>query len=248
MHSLPAFLAFAAVGFVAQMIAGTLGMAYGVTSTSILLALGVPPAVASATVHAAGCLTTGASGISHHTFGNVDWRLVRRLAVTGGLGAVAGAYVVVRVPAQRVTPYIAGYLLIMGIMIVMKTWRPFAPRSVQSHLPTLGLVGGFFDAFGGGGWGPIVAGTLLVRGNEPRTAVGSVNFSKFFVTVAASVTFFFTIGLSQWLEIAGLAAGGVVAAPLAAYLCDRIPARPMMAAVGTLIVALSVRTIVLALR
>jgi uncharacterized protein len=248
MHSLPAFLAFAAVGFVAQMIAGTLGMAYGVTSTSLLLALGVPPAVASATVHAAGCLTTGASGLSHHSFGNVDWMLVRRLAPTGALGAVAGAYLVVRVPANRMTPYMAAYLLIMGIMIVFKAWKAYVPRRVETHLRTLGFAGGFFDAFGGGGWGPIVAGTLLVRGNEPRSTVGSVNFGKFFVTVAASITFFFTIGLSQWVEIAGLAAGGVAAAPLAAWLCRRVPTRPLVAAVGVLVMALSIRTIVLALR
>ena len=142
----------------------------------------------------------------------------------------------------------AAYLLIIGVVIVVKAWKRYVPRKVETHIRSLGLIGGFFDAFGGGGWGPIVAGTLLVRGNEPRSTVGSVNFGKFFVTVAASITFFATIGLNQWLEIAGLAAGGVVAAPLAAYLCHKVPARPMIAAVGILIAALSIRTIVLASR
>jgi uncharacterized membrane protein YfcA len=248
MHDLPAFLAFAAVGFVAQMIDGMLGMAYGITSTSLLLTLGLPPAVASATAHAAECLTTGASAASHYKFGNVDWRLVKRLAFTGVVGAVTGAYILVRVPGNRMKPFIAAYLLIMGVIILMKAWKQFVPRHVESHVSTLGLAGGFFDAIGGGGWGPIVTGTLLARGNEPRKTIGSVDFSEFFVTVAASITFFATIGLKYWLAIAGLATGGVAAAPIAAYLCHKVPARPMMACVGVLVIALSIRTIVLALR
>lgn len=236
------------IGFVAQTVDGILGMAYGVTSTTLLLTFGIPPAVASATVHAAEVVTTGASALSHHAFGNVDRKLVKRLLIPGVIGAVIGAYVLVNVPGDRMKPIIAAYLLVMGVVILLKAWKPFVPKAVESHVATLGLVGAFCDAIGGGGWGPIVTGTLLARGNEPRTTIGSVNFSEFFVTVAASITFFLTIGLSHWTVIVALAIGGVVAAPFAAWACKRIAPRPLLAIVGLLVVGLSVRTIVLAFR
>ena len=239
------FLGYVLAGFLAQLVDGALGMAYGVTASSLLLTYGIPPAATSATVHAAECLTTGASALSHHAFGNVDRVLLKRLLLPGVLGAVCGAYLLVRLPGDALRPYVAAYLLVMGCVIVLKAFRTFPPRNVTSHLAPLGFFGALADAIGGGGWGPIVATTLVARGNSPRTTIGTVNAVEFFVTVAASVTFFVTLGLTHWRMIAGLALGGVLAAPLAAWACRRVPMKPLMIAVGVLVVLLSVRTLVL---
>ncbi len=244
------FFLFVLVGFIAQLIDGILGMAYGVSATSFLLSLGIAPAVASASVHAAEVVTTGFSGLAHLRFGNVDRTVVRRLLIPGVIGAVAGAYLLVSIPGDALKPWIAGYLLVMGVIILSKAIRFRKPDGEERHhhLVPLGLTGGFFDAIGGGGWGPIVTGTLVARGNSPRFTIGSVNFAEFFVTAAASATFIATIGLSYWVAIAGLAVGGAVAAPLAAWATSRVPARPLLVLVGLTVVALSIRTIVLALR
>jgi uncharacterized protein len=242
------FLLFVLVGFVAQMIDGILGMAYGVSATTFLLSFGVPPAIASASVHAAEVVTTGVSGISHHLFGNVDRTIVRRLVIPGVAGAVAGAYLLTSFPADAIRPWIAGYLLIMGMIILSKALvrrREQAKEIKDQALAPLGLAGGFFDAAGGGGWGPIVVGTLLARGNTPRKTIGSVNAAEFFVTLAASITFVLTIGLSFWPAIAGLAIGGAIAAPMAGWAVSRVPARPLLALVGLLVIVLSLRTILL---
>ncbi|MGZ4777799.1 MAG: sulfite exporter TauE/SafE family protein [Thermoanaerobaculia bacterium] len=239
---------FIIVGFAAQMIDGILGMAYGVSATTFLLAFGVSPAIASASTHAAEVVTTGFSAASHFGFGNVNRRLVKALLIPGIIGAVLGAYILVTVPGDRMKPFTAAYLLVMGVIILSKAWQKREHREVHTHIIPLGFAGGFCDAIGGGGWGPIVTGTLLARGNEPRETIGSVNFAEFFVTVAASATFFVTIGFSQWTAIAGLAIGGAIAAPIAAWAVRRIPARPMLAVVGVLVILLSLRTIYLALR
>ncbi len=237
------FLWYVFAGFVAQLIDGSLGMAYGVTASTLLLGFGVPPAATSATVHAAECFTTGASAISHHAFGNVDRLLFRRLLIPAIIGAVLGAYILTSIPGEVIRPYMAGYLLIMGGIIVLKAFREFPPRTVTTHLGPLGFVGALLDALGGGGWGPIVATNLIVRGNDLRLTVGSVNAVEFFVTLAASVTFILTIGLSHWSIILGLAIGGVLAAPIGAWACKRIPVKPFMILIGLLVIALSVRTI-----
>ena len=238
-------LTYIVIGFIAQMIDGTLGMAYGISASSLLLSLGLPPATVSATVHAAECFTTGASGLSHHYFGNIDKQLFRRLVIPGVIGAVVGAYVLVSVPGEKFRPFVAAYLLVMGVIIVLRVFRPIPPVSVASHVVPLGLVGAFVDAVGGGGWGPVVASTLIARGNQARTTVGSVNAAEFFVTLAASVTFILTIGLGYWRVIAGLAIGGVVAAPIGAWACKRIPHKPFMMLVGLLVIVLAIRTIML---
>lgn len=235
------------VGFIAQMIDGTLGMAYGVSATSLLLTQGIAPAVASATVHAAEVFTTGISGVSHHYFGNVDRRLFWRLVIPGVIGAVIGAYILSQIPGERFKPVIAAYLMGMGILIVVRVFKTVPPLSVTTHLTPLGFFGAFIDAIGGGGWGPVVASTLIARGNHARTTVGSVNAAEFFVTLAASVTFMITMGLSHWPIILGLALGGAVAAPLGAYACKRIPHRPFMLLVGLLLIGLSIRTLIKAL-
>jgi len=205
----------------------------------------MPPAATSATVHAAECLTTGASAVSHHAFGNVDRTLLRKLLLPGVLGAVCGATILVRLPGDVLRPYVAGYLLVMGCVIVLKAFRTFPPRNVTTHLAPLGFFGALADAIGGGGWGPIVATTLVARGNSPRQTIGTVNAVEFFVTVAASVTFFFTLGLTHWPVIAGLAVGGVLAAPLAAWACRHVPMKPLLIVVGVLVILLSVRTLAL---
>ena len=241
------FLFFVVVGFVAQMVDGALGMAYGVISNTLLLAMGLPPAVASASVHAAEVVTTGVSGVTHHAFGNVDRGLLKRLAIPGVVGAALGAHALVSVPGDAVKPYIALYLLSMGVLILWKTLRgqPAERRDVR-HVSILGLAGGFCDAVGGGGWGPVVTSTLVARGHNPRMTIGSVNLAEFFVTVAASVVFILTIGLSNWSTVLALIAGGVLAAPLAAYTTRLIPARALMGLVGALIVLTSLRTLALA--
>lgn len=236
-------LLYVTAGFLAQLVDGALGMAYGVTASSLLLSLGFPPATTSATIHAAECFTTGASALSHGAFGNIDKFLFRRLLIPGVLGAVTGAYILASFPGEILKPIVAWYLLVMGCMIVMKAFRQFPPRSVRTHLIPLGFGGALVDAVGGGGWGPIVASTLIVRGNDLRLTVGSVNAVEFFVTLAASITFVLTIGVTNWPMILALGAGGLIAAPLGAWACTRVPVRPFMVAVGLLVIGLSLRTL-----
>lgn len=238
-------LQYALVGLVAQLIDGALGMAYGITATSLLLSVGVPPPIASATVHTAECFTTGASALSHHAFGNVNRELFRRLVLPGMIGAVLGAWLLSSFPLDFFTPVIAVYLLVMGLIIVLKAFREFPPRTVSRHIAPLGLVGGFLDAVGGGGWGPIVASTLVARGSEVRQAIGSTNAVEFFVALAATATFVVGIGITGWEIVVGLAIGGVIGAPLGAWLCKRLPIRPFMMLVGTIIVLISLRTLFL---
>ena len=237
------FLSYVAIGFAAQLVDGALGMAYGVTASSLLLGMGVPPAVSSATVHAAECFTTGTSALSHHAFGNIDKRLFRRLLLPGMAGAGVGAYLLTRVDGDMLKPWIAGYLLIVGAVILIKAFRDFPPRQVTTHLTPLGFFGALIDAIGGGGWGPIVASNLLARGNEFRLTVGSVNAVEFFVTLTASAVFLMTLGLGHWQIIVGLAIGGVAAAPLGAWLVKRVRPKPMLMFVGLVVIALSLRTL-----
>jgi len=239
---------FAIVGFIAQMIDGALGMAYGVSSSTFLLSLGVPPVAASASVHTAEIFVSGISGLSHLRFGNVDRKLFRSLCIPGVIGGILGAYILTAVPGETVKPFIAFYLLIMGLVIIGKALRRAKEKRVTNGLSSLGAVGGTLDAIGGGGWGPVVTSTLVARGNNPRFTIGSVNLSEFFVTIAEAATFFAVVGrLLQWRIIVGLIAGGVLAAPLAAHICKRLPSRALMILVGVLIIGLSIRTIYLAL-
>ncbi len=241
----PDILIFILFGFVAQMIDGCLGMAYGVASTTFLLSLGVPPAVASACVHTSEVFTTGASGISHFKFGNVNRNIFLRLLIPGVTGGVTGAYILTELPGDKIKPFISLYLLIMGVMILINVFRKTNLKKTNMRLAPLGLLGGFFDAIGGG-WGSIVTTTLVANGNQPRFAIGSVNSAEFFVTITISITFMFTIGMSlmqHWEKIAGLLIGGILAAPFAAYVCKRAPTRILMVMVGLLIIGLSARVI-----
>lgn len=240
------FLTYVIIGFIAQMIDGALGMAYGISASSLLLGVGVPPAVASSTVHAAECFTTGASAIAHRAFGNVNKTLFFGLLIPGVLGAFSGAYVLSKFfDGDVIKPYIAVYLLIMGVVLIIKAYRTFPSREVSTHIKPLAFFGAFVDAVGGGGWGPIVGSTLLARGSPFRQTVGTVNTVEFFVTLSASIGFLLGIGLSHWNVILGLALGGVVAAPLGAWVCKKVPHRPFLILVGLVVIGLSIRTLVL---
>lgn len=240
---------FAAIGFAAQLVDGAMGMAYGLTGTTVMLSLGYPPVTASASVHAAEVFTTGISALSHWRLGNVDWAFVRQLALPGMLGGAAGAYLLTMLPGETIAPLVSVYLLLMGGWILWKALRADRPGRADppSWMVPLGLGGGFLDAIGGGGWGPMVTSTLLGHGTKPRYTIGSVNFVEFFVTVTVSATFLGTVGLELWPIILGLVAGGALAAPLAAYVAKTLPDRPLMILVGAVIMLLSVRGIVQAL-
>lgn len=240
---------YAVVGFLAQMVDGAIGMAYGVTASSVLLSFGVPPVTASACVHAAETFTTGASGLAHWKLGNVDRNLLKRLAIPGMIGGALGAYVLTAVDGDFIKPIVSAYLLLVGLFIIYKALHKkhtFIDEPPKNVAP-LGLAGGFVDAIGGGGWGPIVTSTLLGQGTTPRYAIGSVNMAEFFVTLTISATFVATIGLDLWPIIAGLIIGGIIAAPLAAMAAKHIPSKNLMLVVGLVVVFLSTRTILKAL-
>jgi uncharacterized membrane protein YfcA len=236
------FFLFAAVGVAAQLVDGAIGMAYGVISTSVLLSIGVPPATASASVHAAEIFTTGASGLAHWRLRNIDRDLIWRLAIPGMIGGAIGAYALTAIPGEAVRPYVSGYLLLLGMFIL---WKAASPRPAVAPPPSrvapLGFVGGLLDSIGGGGWGPIVTSTLLGQGASPRHAIGTVSLAEFFVTVTISAAFLLTIGLTLWPIIAGLVVGGVLAAPFAAYATRHLPGKLLMVLVGVVVVALSLR-------
>jgi uncharacterized membrane protein YfcA len=246
-------IVFALVGFGAQLVDGALGMAYGVTSTSLLLLAGTNPAAASASVHLAEVGTTIAAGASHWRFGNVDWRLVLRLGVPGAIGAFLGATVLSALSTEDAAPYMAGVLLALGVYILVRfSVRPprVSTARVSPHrsrfLSPLGLVAGFVDASGGGGWGPVATPALLTAGRTaPRTVIGSVDTSEFLVAVAASLGFLLGLGstvLDPW-TVGGLLLGGVLAAPVAAWLVTKVPPTVLGTAVGGLIVLTNTRTI-----
>jgi uncharacterized protein len=215
-------------------------MAFGVISTSAMLAMGLPPAQASAVVHTAEIFTTGASAASHIYHRNVDWRLVTRLGVAGVIGAVLGAWILSNVDSSAAKPFIAVYLLVIGIFILLKAWQIAPARDAPTiWTAPVGFVAGFLDASGGGGWGPVATSTLVGSGHAPRMAVGSVNTTEFLVTVAAATTFFVELGAAPWKELLALVVGGMLAAPVGGWAVKRIPARGLMIAVGCLVIGLS---------
>lgn len=243
-------LPFIAVGFAAQIVDGALGMAFGLINSTLLVSvMGVSPAIASASVHAVETFTTAASGVSHTLHRNVDWRLFRRLVIPGVIGGVLGAYVLSNIDAAVAKPVVMAYLAIIGLYLLFRAVRgKVVPRSPKVIAP-LGFFGGFLDAAGGGGWGPIVTSNLLVQGSSPRHTIGTVNTAEFFLTATISVAFFTTMGLAAFtLSTLGLLIGGLLAAPLGGVLAKRIPARPLMALVGVLLSATSAYTIWQALR
>lgn len=244
------FLLFLLVGVLAQAVDGSLGMAYGVISSSVLLAVGVPPAMASATVHGAEVFTTAASAGSHILHKNVDWRLFTPLAVAGVIGGGLGAYVLTGIEGNAIKPFVVAYLAIMGVFILWRAGHDITLRRIRAWtVAPLGIVGGFLDAVGGGGWGPTVSSTLVGAGQEPRRAIGTVNTAEFFLTVAISATFVWSLMSGHWKEagalenhaaaIGGLVVGGLLAAPFAGLITKRVPRKAMTYAVGGLLIILA---------
>ena len=244
-------ITFALVGLGAQLVDGTLGMAYGVTSTTLLLAAGYAPAAASAAVHLAEIGTTLASGASHWRFGNVDWKVVAKIGVPGAVGAFAGATFLSSLTTDAAAPWMAGILLALGVYILLRfatrlpTLRLDSPPK-KRFLTPLGLFAGFVDATGGGGWGPVATPTLISSGRMiPRKVIGTVDTSEFLVALAASLGFLIGIGSEaiNFTTVAGLLVGGVVAAPIAAYLVRHIPGRLLGSLVGGIIIVTNSRTL-----
>lgn len=240
------FYFFMVVGFVAQMIDGALGMAYGVSCTTLLMNFGIPANLASASVHASEVFTTGVSGLSHIKFKNIDKKLFFQIVITGVIGAVTGAYLVSGLlNGDFLKPYIAIYLLFLGIYIIYKGFsKKNKEKKPVKRAPLLALVGGFMDAIGGGGWGPIVTSNLLSQGKNPRQAIGTVNTAEFFVTFFATSVFITFLGVDHWQIIAGLVAGGIIAAPAGAYIASRINKKALFLGVGILIILTSSYTII----
>ena len=229
-------LPFIGVGFAAQVVDGALGMAFGVLSNTLLISLGVAPAAASAGVHTVESFTTCVSGISHIAHRNVDWKLLARLTIPGMIGAALGAYVLTQVDGATAKPFVLGYLTLIGLFLVWRGVRYPPHHKPPRVIEPLGLAGGFLDAAGGGGWGPVVTGNLLVQGAEPRKTIGTVNTAEFLVTLTASITFVAALGLAAFtVATLGLLIGGVLAAPLGAWLVKRVPAKPLLVLVGILL-------------
>ncbi len=238
------FWLFCLAGFIAQIIDGALGMAYGVSSTALLLNMGVPPALASAGVHTAEVFTTGVSGLSHLYLKNVDKKLFFRLAIPGISGAILGAFLLSKMlNGTAVKPYIAAYLFAMGVLILAKSIREPLFKDEIKKVGPLGFAGGLLDAIGGGGWGPIVTSNIIRRGKTPQLTIGTVNTAEFFVTFFSTGVFLFFLGLEGWKTVLGLITGGVVAAPIGAYLVRLIRPRTLMFLVGCVIILTSGLTI-----
>lgn len=245
------FLLFFLVGFGAQIVDGALGMAYGVVSSTVLLAFGVPPAAASASVHAAEVFTTATSATSHVAHRNVNWKMFIPLTAAGVIGGVLGAFVLTSIDGDTIKPFIVAYLGIMGLVILWRAWKgPSKTPTSPKLIAPLGLVGGFCDATGGGGWGPTVTSALVGTGTEPRYSIGTVNTAEFFVTVAISATFVWALLSGQWQNtgglvqhaaaVAGLVVGGVMAAPLAGWVVKLVPVRLFTWLVGLLVLFLCI--------
>ena len=245
-------LLFIALGFFAQLVDGALGMAYGLIATTVLLSIGTPPALASASVHAAEVVTTGLAGASHVWHKNVDWHLFKRLAPAGVVGGVIGAYILVGLPENVVKVFITLYLITMTALITRRILKnkkaqegSQAQRERKLSTVPVGAAGGFFDAIGGGGWGPLVTSTLLARGDHPRQSIGTSSLSEFFLTVSISVAFLLTLDVSEyWTVVLGLIIGGAMAAPLAGLLSKILAPRTLMIMVALVIAVLSVYNLV----
>jgi len=235
---------FILIGFVAQIIDGAIGMAYGVFSNSFLLSVGVPPALASASIHTAEIFTTLASGVSHLKLGNVDRQIFRDLVITGMTGGCVGAYILSSMQTDFMRTLVNIYLLLMGIVIFIKAIKfTILGNPSFKGVKLLGGIGGFLDAIGGGGWGPIVTSALIVRNCNPRLVIGSVNLAEFFVTIVESAAFFIILGIIDLKLIIGLTLGGLIASPISAYICKKAPIRALMMSVGILLVILALRNL-----
>ena len=232
-------------GFCAEIVAGSMGMGYGVICTTILLVLNVPPPLISASIHSAESFTTAAGSISHWQLGNINKKLVKALAIPAVIGAVIGALMLSYVGenyAKLTKPVIAAYAMYLGFRILRNAYKNKngnGYKKKKTNIPILGFIGGFIDSFGGGGWGPLVTGTFIKNGHTPRYVVGSSTMAKFILTVASAITFVFTVGIHHWNIVAGLLIGGIITAPFSAMLTARLPMRKMFIAVGIVVIVMS---------
>ena len=247
----PDIFYFIMAGFVAQLIDGALGMAYGVTATTFLTSVGISPLFATASVHSSEIFTSGVSGYMHLKFGNINSRLFKAVLIPGVIGAALGAFLITKladleIVATYMSPAISIYTAILGILILKKALTKQVKKRPVRRIGLLAWFGGFVDAIGGGGWGPIVNSTLIAAGRHPRYTIGSVNLAEFFVSFASSVVFALFAGLGNYgLVILGLILGGMIAAPIAAHLAQRLPVKTMMVLVGIVVIAVSMRKIIL---
>ncbi|HMO76896.1 MAG TPA: sulfite exporter TauE/SafE family protein [Sphingopyxis sp.] len=239
-----ALLPFILIGFAAQLVDGALGMAFGVICNTLLVTLGVPPAIASARIHVVEMFTTGVSGLSHLFHRNIDWPLFWRLLIPGVIGGVTGAYLLswlhLEYDEQWVRPFVLTYLVLIGIWLLVRGLL-YPPKFARPKVVApLAVAGGFLDAAGGGGWGPVVTSNLLVQGGEPRKVVGTVNSVEFFLAVSVSIAFIWNLGIEDILgPTLGLIIGGVAAAPLGAFLAKRFAPKLMLVLVGIVLTATS---------
>lgn len=236
------------IGFLAEIVAGSMGMGYGVICTTTLLFLNIPPHIVSASIHSAESFTTAAGSISHVRLKNVSKSLVKKLAIPAVIGAVIGALCLTYLGeyyAKITKTLIAFYTLYLGFQILSNAFKKKQSKALKrkTNLTRLGLIGGFIDSFAGGGWGPLVTGTLIKNSFTPRFAVGSSTVAKFILTLTAAVTFFFTLGIQHWSIIAGLLLGGIVTAPFSAMLTAKLPVKSMFVVIGLLVIIMSSITI-----
>ena len=239
-------------GFFAEVVAGSMGMGYGVICTTILLILNVPPPVISASIHSAESFTSAAGTVSHWQLGNVNKKLVKALAIPAVVGAVIGAITLTYVGeryAKMTKPFIAAYTMYLGFRILQNAFKRKVHHSEKkkTNITALGLIGGFIDSFGGGGWGPLVTGTFIKNGHTPRYVIGSSTVAKFILTVASAITFIFTVGIHHWNIVAGLLIGGIVTAPFSAMLTAKLPTKKMFVVVGVVVIIMGFITIYRAL-
>lgn len=233
-------LPYILIGFAAQLIDGALGMAFGVISSTLLISAGVTPAAASASVHIVESFTTGLSGLSHSLMRNVDWKMLARLAIPGVIGGVCGAYLLSNILPDVARPVVLGYLALIGLYLLWRGIRHKPQERKPRIVEPLGLVGGFLDAAGGGGWGPVVTSNLLIQGASPRKTIGTVNTAEFFLAVSVSLTFLLTLGWEDFTRATlGLLIGGVAAAPLGALLAKRVSPDALMIMVGAVLTVTS---------
>jgi len=232
------FFLFCLAGFVAQIIDGALGMAYGVSCSTLLQSLGIPQKLVTASVHTSEVFTTGVSGLSHIAMKNIDKKLFFRLVISGVISAIIAAVLISKyIDGKAVKPFISAYLLLLGIWILIKSFRQFEFKNTAlKYAPYLGFIGAFFDVIGGGGWGPIVTSNLIDKGNSPKEVIGTVNTAEFFITFASTGVFIFLVGIDSWKIILGLIIGGVIAAPIGAYIIKFIQPKTLLRLVGVLIV------------
>lgn len=244
----PEFYYFLGAGFVFALIDGAIGMSYGVTSTSFSLTMGVPPASASMGVHLSEIMSNGIAGWMHYRMGNINWKLFKMLLIPGIIGAVTGAYLLSSLEhySQYTKPFVSLYTLILGVVILSKAFKTGVkkPHEKIKKIPLLGLGGGFIDAVGGGGWGSIVLSTLIAGGRHPRFSLGTVKLSRFFIALMSSITFITMLKSNHWGAVAGLVIGSAIASPVAAKISNRISAKAIMIAVGVIVIAISIKSIV----